>query len=386
MDKKQLTSRERMLLTMEHRETDYTPCSFMIFSALKRRYRDDWKAFIDAQLDMGLDAVAVMPRLLCAVHPDVKITEWKEHPANSPYPVLHKKYDTPAGVVKTEVNQTRDWPHGDHIEMCSDHNVPRSIKYHVSAREDLKSFRYMMLPPTAEQIRVFREESAGIRKYAAEKGILVQGEMGVLIDFMIRFSGVENLVFMAMEDPDYFEEYLSMFWNWTMQRMEVVLDERPDLYVRRGWYENMSFWSPDMYRRFIKPYLIKEAIWARQAGVKFGYINTCAYMQIIDDFMDIGIDALIGVDPVQDHQLDMALLKQKIGNDICLWGGGNGFVTIEKGGEAAIRREVNDAFDILAPGGGFILSPVDNVTISTDEVFGKVDIFIDAWKKRRCVN
>ena len=380
---KTLTSKERLLLTMEHKQTDYLPCSFMMFHGLRERCHGDWKAFLDAQLALGLDAVAILPRLLYTIHPDVKITEWKENPADSPYPILHKKYETPAGVIKTEVKQTGDWTHGDHIELSSDHNVPRSIKYHVNGRIDLKSFRYLLMPPTAAQIRSYREKCAEIRRYANEKGLLVQGEMGVLVDFAIRFSGVEQLVFAALEDPDYLDEYLNMLWDWNMLRMEIVLDEKPDIFMRRGWYENMSFWSPDNYRRFMKPYLENEITWTREAGVKFGYINTCAYMPLIEDFKDIGIDVLVGVDPVQDTQLDMAVLKHETQGEVCLWGGGNGFVTVETGDPDSIRREVRNAIDVLAPGGGFILSPVDNVTDPSDKVLENARIFIDAWKDMR---
>ena len=259
----------------------------------------------------------------------------------------------------------------------------KSDKPKVKKPGDLKSFRYMMLPPSKGQIRQYRDRCGEVKAYAEKHGLLVKGEMGVLMDFAIRFAGVENLVYAAVEDPGYLEELLSMLWNWSVTRMEIALDERPDLFMRRGWYENMSFWSPAMFRRFMKPYLEKEALWAHQAGAKLGYINTCAYMPLIDDFLDIGIDVLTGVDPVQDTQLDMALLKEKTKGKICLWGGGNGFVTLERGTPGDIRREVYRSAGILAPGGGFILTPVDNVTPATDEVMGKVEVFLEAWKAIR---
>jgi uroporphyrinogen decarboxylase len=376
-----LSSRERLLLTIEHKETDYLPCSFMMFHGLRDRYPGNWKAFIEAQLDLGLDTVAELPELLFSFHQDVKITEWKENiPGKS---VLYKKYDTPAGFLQTEIEKSDDWPHGDHIEFYDDHNVPRSRKFHVNGRIDLKSFRYMMLPPTADQIKTYREKCAEVKKYANQKGLLVRGVRGVLIDAAIRFAGVENLVFAAMEDPGYLEEYLNIIWDWSMQRMEIILDEKPDMFLRRGWYENMSFWSPEMFRKFMKPYLEKEVCWAHEAGVKFGYINTCSYMNLTDDFIDTGIDMLIGVDPVQDAGLDMAALKQKTKGRICLWGGGNGFVTVEKGTPEQIRNEVFDSIDKLAPGGGFILSPVDNVRDTSDTAISSANIFIDAWKEKR---
>ena len=383
MPKQCLTSRDRMLLTMSRRETDYTPCSFMMFHGLRDRYPGDWRAFLDAQSALGLDAVAELPELPFAFHPDVRVTEWKEPAVAGAYPVLHKQYETPAGIIRTEVRQSGDWPHGDHIEFYDDHNVPRSVRFHVNSRPDLKSFRYMMAPPAAGDIRSYRESCAGVKKYAAEKGLLVRGVRGVLADAAIRFAGVENLIFAALEDPEYLEEFLNIIWDWNMVRMEIVLDEKPDMFLRRGWYENMSFWSPDMFRRFMKPYLAKEARWAREAGVKFGYINTCAYMNLLDDFKDAGVDVLIGADPVQDAQLDMAALKRETAGRICLWGGGNGFVTVETGTPEEIRREVNNAMDILAPGGGFILSPVDNVRDASDRVLESAKVFIEAWKERR---
>ena len=383
MNKEPLTSKERMLLTMEHRETDYLPCCFMMFHGLRDRCPGDWRVFIDRQLDLGLDTAAELPELPITFHSDVKITEWKEKAPGCAYPMLYKRYETPAGAIQTQVKQTADWPHGDHIEFYDDHNVPRSLKYHVNGRIDLKSFRYLLMPPTSNQIRAYREECAEIKKYAKEKNLMVRGVRGVLIDAAIRFAGVENLVFAAMEDPEYLEEFFDIIWNWNMRRMEIVIDEKPDMFLRRAWYENMSFWSPEMFRRFMKPYLVKESRWAREAGVKFGYINSCAYMLLLEDFKDIGIDVLIGVDPVQDTQLDMAVLKRKTRGQICLWGGGNGFVTIEMGTPDDIRREVCDAIDILAPGGGFILSPVDNVRDTSDKTLENARIFIETWKERR---
>jgi len=384
MDNKMLSSKERLLLTMEYKETDYLPCSFMMFHGLRDSIPDsNWRKFVDAQLELGLDTVVELPELPFATHPEVKIKEWTETVPGVEYPVMNKIYETPAGTMHTQVKQTSDWPHGDHIEFYDDHNVPRSLKYHVNGLADLKSFRYMMMPPTADQIKTYREECAERKKYAAEKGLLVRGVRGVMIDAAIRFAGVENLVFASVEYPEYLEEYFGIIWDWNMQRMEIVLDENPDMFLRRAWYENMSFWSPDNFRRFMKPHLIRETKLAHQLGIKFGYINSCMYMNLLDDFKDIGFDVLIGMDPVEDIQLDMAVLKREMQGKIALWGGGNGFVTIEEGKPEDVVKEVNEAIDILAPGGGFILSPVDNVRETSEKALSNSKVFIDTWKERR---
>jgi len=369
---------------MEYKETDYTPCCFMMFHGLRDRYPGDQRRFVEGQLALGLDAVVELPELPMTFHPDVSDRTWVEKGAPGEiFPLLHKEYYTPAGTLHTVVRQTEDWPHGDQIEFYSDFNVPRSLSFHVNGKKDLNKLRYLLAPPTAAQVKEYREECAGLKKFAEGHGLMVRGVRGVLIDAAIRFAGVDNLIYAAIDDPEYFEEYMEVLWNWNMSRMEIVLDEKPDFFLRRAWYENTGFWSPDMFRKFMKPYAQKEAKWAHEAGAKYGYINTCSYMSLLDDYTDIGFDVLIGADPVEDKELDMEKLKNHAKGKFALWGGCNGFVTVEMGSGAEIVAEVGHAMDVLAPGGGFILSPVDNVRDTSDKVLENSKIFINAWKNKR---
>lgn len=376
-----MTSRERMLMTMEYKPTDHVPCSFMMFHGLRDRYPGDQIRFLEEQMALGLDTVAEYPELPMPFHPDVETGTWLErNAAGEAYPLIHKEYMTPAGKIETVVRKSEDWPCGDNIEFYSDFNVPRSKRFHVNEKKDLKAFRYLLMPPTRQQVLEYREQCKPIREFAARHGLMTRGVRGVLIDAAIRFAGVEGLIYAAIDDPGYLEELLEIIWNWNMARMEIVLDEKPDMFLRRGWYENASFWSADMFRQFMKGYLKKEAAWAHDACVKYGYINTCSYMQLLDDFRDIGIDVLIGVDPVEDKRLDMPALKKAAQGRFALWGGCSGFVTVEEGTELDVRMEVDRAMELLAPGGGFILSPVDNVRSMSDKAMDNSKALIDRWR------
>jgi uroporphyrinogen-III decarboxylase len=90
------------------------------------------------------------------------------------------------------------------------------------------------------------------------------------------------------------------------------------------------------------------------------------------------VDCVCGVDPVQDN-LELQETKQAIGGQVCLMGGMNAAVTLTQWTEAEIRHAVDQAFIDLAPGGGFILFPVDNVFCELP--WEKVEIVIDQWKK-----
>ena len=165
--------------------------------------------------------------------------------------------------------------------------------------------------------------------------------------------------------------------------MEVILDEGVDLFIRRSWYETADFLSPSLYERFILPILKEDVRTAHAAGAKFATIVTSSYTPLLDLYLESGVDVLIGLDPVQDARADFKLTKQKLGGKICLWGGVNGFVTVERGTPEQVRNEVRYAMETLAPGGGFILSPVDNVTQDDERTWANVHALIDEWRRYR---
>lgn len=67
----------------------------------------------------------------------------------------------------------------------------------------------------------------------------------------------------------------------------------------------------------------------------------------------------------------------------CLWGGVKGFVTVETGTQGDVREAVRQAISVLAAGGGFILSPVDNVTKNASAVWANIRAMIETWQDHR---
>jgi len=77
----------------------------------------------------------------------------------------------------------------------------------------------------------------------------------------------------------------------------------------------------------------------------------------------------------------MAEAKRKLGGKVCLWGGVSGHITVEQGTAEEVRQAVREATRVLAPGGGFILSPVDNVREHTDTARANTAVFLDEWRR-----
>jgi hypothetical protein len=182
-----------------------------------------------------------------------------------------------------------------------------------------------------------------------------------------------------MDQPALVSELLEMIHVWNMQRMQVILSARVDLFIRRAWYEGCDFITPRFYRNAILPRLKAEVELSHSYGTKFGYIVTSGTKPMLDYYLEAGIDVLIGVDPVQGTYTDMPLMKNKFDQRICLWGGVSGAVTIEMGTEEQVRSETRKAIDILGPT-GFILSPVDNITLDTPLVWRNLESFKEEWR------
>ena len=378
-----LSSRDRMLAAVRSATPDYVPCCFMLFGALQRRYRDRFE-FVDRQLEMGLDAYLQLPAgLSLRFDPGVEVRDWREEPPGEPYPVIHREYTTPSGTLHTSVRETEDWPHGVGVPLFDDFSISRAHKHLITGPDDLPALRHLLAPPDPQEVANAGKHAEEARAFAANRQVMTVSQWGMLFDAACWLCGIEELILMAATQPEFVDELLGIIHEWNRARMAAVLEDGPDLLVRRAWYETVDFLSPAVYRRLILPRLKADADQAHEAGARLGLITTCAYTPLLGMYLEAGIDVLIGVDPVQDTRADFALTKERLGGRVALWGGVNGFVSVEQQEPDDVRQAVRDAMQTLGPGGGFILSPVDNVVEPSDRVWANVAALIDEWRACR---
>lgn len=381
-----------MLSALKCEEPDHTPCSFMIFGALRSRSRN-YIDFIHHQLALGLDTfVQIPPRppvvrndyfnlhgLPVQYEPRVKISEWVEQVTGEEQPILVKEYATPVGILRAEVRQTGDWRWGNHVPFLDDYIIPRSRKFLVNEPADLEALGFLLVPPTPEEIKAFQAESEAAIALARKEELLLAGGWGVGADLIGWICGLDQMIYLPYDNPRFFQDLLDQIAAWNRSRMEVVLAAGIDLYIKRAWYENLDFFTPASWRKYIFPVLKAETDLAHSRGALFGYLITASCMPLLEGYAEAGIDVLIGVDP---HRWDLEAAKRRVGGRVCLWGGVNGHLTVEMGSQSEVRDEVRRAMQALAPGGGFILSPVDNVRENTPLAMENVQALIDEWRRQ----
>jgi hypothetical protein len=266
------------------------------------------------------------------------------------------------------------------VPFLDDYIVPRARKHLVTRIEELPALEYVLGSLSDQEIAEYKAISQPAIEQARRHDLLLAGGWGVGADLIGWVHGLSELVYTIHDQPEFIAALLDLIARWNRKRMQIVLESNIDLYIKRAWYENCDFWSPRLWKKFIFPILKADADLAHQAGARFGYLLTANSMPLVELIAEAGVDVIIGADPLA---WDLPLLKQKLQGKVALWGGVNGHLTVEQGTPEEVRAEVRKAIELLSPGSGLILSPVDNVREDTPIAQANVAAFIDEWRKTR---
>ena len=396
-----MNSKERMLSALEGEKVDHIPCSFMLFYNLYDNCKSELE-YITREIELGLEPHVNVGHLnhsmhlTGTLHPEAKYSEWTEVEEGVKY--FCRKIDTPAGTLTGRVKQWDGWPTEGDFPIFKDWIVPRSKEFLVKPEQDLEKLKYIFGPFKDTDIEKLREEAQAAKSIADQFGLLLVGgwkgnvntalqvDPGVMgCDAMAWLSGYEKVMELSLTQPDLIREYAAIIHAWNMKQIQIYLEvTSSDLIIRRGWYETTEFWTPKAYRTIIAPTLKREAELVHQAGKKYGYIITSAFMPILDDILGTGVDVLIGLDPKEGKGTNLQTVKEKfVAKNKSIWGGVSGPLTVEQGTEQETAEAVIQALQTLGQGGGFILSPVDNVRDDTPNAWKNTYKFIQTWKEHR---
>ncbi len=120
--------------------------------------------------------------------------------------------------------------------------------------------------------------------------------------------------------------------------------------------------SPSMYREFFLPR--HRLLWEtakKLADVKVMLHSCGSVAAYIPAFIEAGLDIL---QPVQTsaRNMDAARLKREFGRELCLWGGGCDTQTVlPRLAPDQVAGDVRERMGILSPGGGYVFQQVHNI-------------------------
>ena len=379
--KTELTSRERVLATLEHKPADHLPLTFEGLCHgwvrfLNGLYPDPFEraAYYSS---LGVDTGVNIQVNWRGTNHKVEVKEWTEKQGNEDW--LIKEYNTAKGKLRQVVRKNQEYPH-ESIPLFDDYNVPpgRSVKYLVEKEEELDRLECILTSPDEKAVGELYEYAKEARKFCTRNGIMLTGYLQGVGDPLMWLSGVENILISAIDEPEFLQRYIEILFRADQAHLEVLLNAGIDMVIRRGWYESTDFWSPKMYRDFIHNPLKKEIAIAHQAGVKFAYIMNSGATALAGQFEEMGLDMLANIEPEKN---DMARIKKEIGGKVALCGGVNNYNVIEIGTEAEVEKAVKEAAGLYSQDGGFMLAPSDSILDTSKTAQENFYKMITTWKE-----
>ena len=96
--------------------------------------------------------------------------------ADPRYPVLVRKYQTPAGPLRHAVRQTGTEPPGwvvqpDHVPLFEDYNIPRAVQPPISTPAHIGAVRHLYTPPDATAQAWFTERLTRVQEFASREAV-----------------------------------------------------------------------------------------------------------------------------------------------------------------------------------------------------------------------
>lgn len=153
------------------------------------------------------------------------------------------------------------------------------------------------------------------------------------------------------------------FWERALQEVGDLVDvviEADDL---AG--QNRLFFKRDMYRQFIKPRHTKLFSFIKaRSNAKLFYHCDGALIPILWDLIESGIEIL---NPLQKSAagIDYAAIKKEYGKDLTFWGAGVDTQRVfDQGTPEEVAADVRENIELMAPGGGFVFTPIHNTQAS----------------------
>ena len=178
---------------------------------------------------------------------------------------------------------------------------------------------------------------------------------------------MDNFLMDLMCDPYNVEKLLDELLKRHLATLEKVCEAVGDIVdiIRFGDDLGMSsgpFMDVDTYRELFKPRHKILCDYVKSHSKMHTFIHSCGSISLLmPDLIDAGIEIF---NPVQTNAYMMKpdFLKKEFGGQCTFWGGGIETVgTLNVGSPAKIREQVLQRLEIFSKGGGFVFNTVHNI-------------------------
>lgn len=377
-----LTSKERVMAAINHQEPDRVPIVVGVSNAtgIKMKTYQDIKALA------GIQA------------PDEYIYEWPElGTARVDEETLQRLRVDVRGVLDLEPEKVRERnrhrkPHSPCLDSWG------SGQIEISEGEWMPGVQPMREATTLEEIESYpwpnmddptrvAHARAQAKQLAQENQYAIMGTPWLLFPFerAHAMQGMDQFLLNMALEPDFARALLAKITEKCKQLMGNFLRETGEfLDIIKigddlGSQESLLI-SPKMYREMLKPFHadLIAFIKARTDAKVFFHTDGDVF-DLIEDFIEIGVDILNPIQTSAGKMADLKQLKQRYGDRITFCGAIDTHKVLPEGSPEDVQQEVRRVINALGPGGGYMLASVH--TIMNDVPAENVLAMVDAVEK-----
>lgn len=377
-----LTPKERVIAAINHEEPDRVPIVIGVSNATGIKM----KTYREIKERIGVNA------------PDDYIYEWPElGTAAIDEETLKRLHSDVRGVLDLEPLAIRQrnaarGPRDPYINSWGTSQIRLSEGDWTSgvpplkAATTLEEIEAFPWPDMTDPTRVAHCK-AQAKKLAEENEYAVMGVPWLLFPFERAFSmqGMDTFLLNMAMYPDFATALLAKITEKCKEMMEVFLRETGEyLDIIKigddlGTQESLMI-SPKMYRQMVKPFHADLIAFTKErTDAKVFFHTDGDVFNLIEDFIEIGVDILNPIQTSAGRMSDLEGLKQTYGDRITFCGAIDTHHILPNGTPEEVQQEVKRVIDILGPGGGYLAASVH--TIMNDVPAENVLAMVDAVEK-----
>lgn len=178
--------------------------------------------------------------------------------------------------------------------------------------------------------------------------------------FFQRQGGYNVMFFDLVDEEAYMREVFAFYTRYSMARLRAALAAGPDEIMLGGSASSLSVSSPRYFRKFDLPFIQEAARICREHGV-FSHLHVCGKSRQVVEMVaeESEVDIIEPLEEPPGGDIDIAEIKRRYGQRICLKGNLNTFEFMLTATPDQVEEKARRLIDSCAEGGGFVLSTGD---------------------------
>jgi uroporphyrinogen-III decarboxylase len=170
------------------------------------------------------------------------------------------------------------------------------------------------------------------------------------------------MIYAVFDDPNWVEDALDAQTQVDIEFLGTMRGTCMDLFETGGGHNSSTVISPAIFENYILPREKRIHSFARNyLGLRTVYHTCGGMMPILELLVEVGSSAIETLTPPSmGGDVDLAEVKRRVGDKVCLIGGFDQYYGFEKATPDETAVMVWRCFIEAGEGGGYILNPSDH--------------------------